>query len=77
MTVRLLLPNGEAASYDVAMAYVSKYTLEEIFKKKLLLFLPFYLFAYEKRFKLYETNPTAREDLVADYRKIIKMYPIE
>lgn len=71
MTVRLLLPSGDAASYDVAVIHVSKYTLEEIFEKGLLFLLPFYLFAHEKRFELYDRDEAALEELLEDYRTIM------
>ena len=47
---------------------VQKYSLEELFRKKLLIMLPFYLFRYEKEFAEMEREPERRQKLLADVR---------
>lgn len=72
MQIRLILPDDELAAFSVPVMYVSDYTLEQIFEKKLLFLLPFYLFAHEKRFDLYERDAAAMEDLLEDFRTIMR-----
>ena len=71
MTVRLVLPNDEAAAFEVPLMYVSDYALEEIFEKKLLFLLPFYLFTHERRLDLYERDAAAMDGLLKDFREIM------
>ena len=52
--------------------YVSDYTLEQIFEKKLLFLLPFYLFTHEKRFDLYERDAAAMKGLLEEFRTIMR-----
>ena len=59
MTVRLLLPNGTTAAYDVPVLHAARYTLDDIFSRRLLLLLPFYIFRHERRFASCEGNPEA------------------
>ncbi|MCR2048019.1 hypothetical protein NSB25_12050 [Acetatifactor muris] len=48
-----------------------QYTLEEIFQKKLLLLIPFYIFSHETQFSEYEKNKTKLRLLQEEY-EIIK-----
>ena len=66
--VRLVLPDGGVAEYRVPIIKVQKYSLEELFRKKLLIMLPFYLFRYEKEFAEMEREPERRQKLLADVR---------
>lgn len=47
-----------------------KYTIEEIFDKKLLLLIPFYIFSHEKRFEEYEKDETKLKLLQKEYELI-------
>ena len=46
------------------------YTIDEIFEKNLLLFLPYYIMRYEKRFHEISKNPVELQFLLAEYREI-------
>ena len=60
MTVRIKTPGGEV-SYQVLVMKTQQYTLDEIFEKKLLFLIPFYIFTHESRFEEYENNAEKRE----------------
>lgn len=42
------MPDGTIVNYQVPILCVQKYTKDEIFQKKLLFLLPFYILRYEK-----------------------------
>ncbi len=48
MKVRLVLQNGQTSDYTVPVVKIKKYGAKEIFKKNLMLFLPFYMMRYER-----------------------------
>lgn len=54
-TVRMLTPGGEV-SYPVPVMKVQEYTIDEIFKSKLLFLIPFYIFSYGKSFDTLNQN---------------------
>ena len=45
--IRIITPS-RTAEYLVPIVKVQKYSLEEIFSKRLLFFIPFYIFSHEK-----------------------------
>ena len=49
-------PNGKEMSYEIPAMQIRDYTSEEIFEKKLLILLPFYLFRYVNEFEQIEQN---------------------
>ncbi len=55
MIVEIRTPGGNV-SYGIPVMKTQKYTIEEIFEKKLLFLLPFYIFVHEKHFGDYEKN---------------------
>lgn len=62
---------GDMAEYDVPIAKIVKYSIDEIFEKKLYLLIPFYIFTYEKEFEEYNNNEEKLLGLKAEYQKII------
>lgn len=66
MKIRMKTPGGEN-SYDVPVMKIKKYTLEEIFEKRQLFLIPFYIFNHESQFKQYNTNPESLEILKKEY----------
>ena len=58
--------------YQVPVVKVSAYTKDNIFEKKLLMLLPFYVMRYEKKKKDLGENPKELEALLDDYRDIQK-----
>lgn len=47
-----------------------RYTLEEIFKKKLLFLIPFYIFSHEGNFEEYEQDEMKLQVLLSEYNQI-------
>ena len=50
---------------------VQAYSLDDIFEKRLLLLLPFYIFSHEKNFPEYNSNEQKLEELKKEYRDIL------
>ena len=70
MHIRVVTPGGEAG-YDVPIIKVQQYSLEEIFDRKLLFFLPFYIFSHEKLLPEYESDEAKLRNLMDEYRRIL------
>lgn len=62
---------GGVVSYDVPIMKVQAYSIQEIFEKKLLILIPFYIFSHENRFSDYNSNEKKLEELKAEYRQIL------
>ena len=62
MKIKMETPGGSII-YDVQVMKTQGYGLEEIFKKKLLFLIPFYIFSHEGRFKEYEQDGRKLEQL--------------
>ncbi len=58
--------------FPVRVMKIRDYTLEEIFSKKLLFLIPFYIFTHEKRFRVYERDSEKLEQLKREYARIAK-----
>ena len=58
--------------FPVRVMKIRDYTLEEIFSKKLLFLIPFYIFTHEKRFRMYEQDSEKLEQLKREYARIAK-----
>lgn len=69
LKIRIETPGG-SLEYDIPAIKSQKYTLLEIFDKKLLLLLPFYIFSHEDRFAEYETDAAKLRGLQAEYAEI-------
>ena len=69
LTIEIRTPGGDV-SYEVPIVKTQTYTLDEIFEKKLLFLLPFYIFCYEKQFKELEEDEKKLQKLVEEYSKI-------
>ena len=57
---QIALDAGEI-SYQVLVMKTQQYTLDEIFEKRLLFLIPFYIFTHESRFAEYENDADKRE----------------
>ena len=66
MHIRVVTPSGEAG-YDVPVIKVQQYSLEEIFQRKLLFFLPFYIFGHESRLQDCEDDEIELKKLTNEY----------
>ena len=69
LTVIVHTPGGKV-SYKVPVMRMQKYTLEEIFEKKLYILLPFYIFFFEKSLSAYENDEKARHKLRQEFESI-------
>ena len=69
MRIRMITPGG-STEYLVPVVKVQKYSLEEIFSKRLLFFIPFYIFSHEKYFPEYESNESKLQKLCEEYNYI-------
>ena len=56
--------------YLVPVVKVQKYSLKEIFSKRLLFFIPFYIFSHEKYFPEYEHSQIKLQKLCEEYSYI-------
>ena len=69
MRIAMKTPGG-SVSFDVPVMKTQKYSVDEIFEKRLLFLLPFYIFSHESRFGEYEGNPDKLEMLKKEYADI-------
>ena len=63
---------GGVNTFDVPVMKVQRYSIDEIFEKRLLFLIPFYIFTHESRFKEYNLYGDKLEKLKAEYIEIIK-----
>ena len=70
MRVRMVTPGGEV-EYTVPIVKVQQYSLADIFDKKLLFFIPFYIFSHEKDFSECESDESKLNELKDEYRLIL------
>ena len=69
MTVKVQTPGGKV-SYKVPVLKVKRYTVNELFEKKLFFLIPFHIFVYEKDFKELEENKKKLKQLEEEYAAI-------
>ncbi|MBQ3681966.1 MAG: hypothetical protein II922_02670 [Succinimonas sp.] len=62
MNIRVVTPGGETG-YTVPIVKVQQYSLADIFDKKLIFFLPFYIFSHEKELPDCAADETKLETL--------------
>lgn len=70
MTVRIELPDGGLACYEIPVMKAQRYGPDEIFSRGLLFLIPFRIFAHERRFGEYEKDEGLLQSLVAEYEGI-------
>ena len=52
----VIVTPGGMVQHDVPIMKVQAYSLNDIFEKRLLMLIPFYIFSHEKRFPEYNKN---------------------
>ena len=67
----VIVTPGGTVQYDIPIMKVQAYSLDDIFKKRLLMLIPFYIFSHEKGFPEYNSNEQKLEELKAEYQKIL------
>ncbi len=78
LTMHVEFPGGECVAFDVPLLKVQEYTKDELFRKNLLMLLPYYLMRYEKELKeigklepgLQEEAEQRMEVFLEEYRDI-------
>ncbi|MGN0141477.1 MAG: hypothetical protein ACI4AD_04565 [Roseburia sp.] len=70
LQVEVKLPENNQCVYSVPTVKVQKYSEDEIFRKHLLFFLPFYIMRYEEQLKEIGENPEKVDRLVREYEDI-------
>ena len=70
LNVNVIFPDGSKHSYKVPTLKVSDYEEEDILRKKLFLFLPYYILRYEKSLAKMESDPLELNELKTEYNKI-------
>ncbi len=63
--------SGGTVCFEVPVMKVQKYTINEIFAKKLLFLIPFYIFSHENRFDEYNKDTDKLEQLKREYIEIV------
>lgn len=71
LRMRIHFPDGGKKEYRVPVVKVQSYSREEIFRKNLLLLLPFYIIRYEKEAKKIEKSSEKLKALLGEYENII------
>ncbi len=71
MKYAIITPGG-TVQYDVPIMKVQTYSLDDIFDKKLLFLIPFYIFSHEQSFPEYNSNEQKLEELKAKYQEILE-----
>ena len=61
---------GGKVSYKVPVLKIKRYTVNELFEKKLFFLIPFHIFVYEKDFKELEENKKKLKQLEEEYAAI-------
>lgn len=70
LKIEILTPGG-AVEYSIPVMKLQDYTIEEVFEKRLLFLIPFYIFSYESRFEDYEKDLVQMECLKLEYQNIM------
>ena len=68
----IIITPGGTVEYDVPIMKIQSYSLNDIFKKRLLLLIPFYIFSHEKSFPEYNSNHQKLEELKTQYQEILE-----
>ena len=68
----VIITPGRTVQYDVPVMKVQAYSLDDIFEKRLLMLVPFYIFSHEKSFSEYNSNEQKLAVLKAEYQEILE-----
>ena len=64
-------PDGKEMSYEVPIMKVSDYSIEDIFREKLYMLIPFYIFNYEKQLPGINDNENDLDSFMERFRIIV------
>ena len=68
----VIITPGGTVQYDIPIIKVQKYSLDDIFEKRLLMLIPFYIFSHENSLPEYNSNEQKLEKLKAEYQVILE-----
>ena len=68
----VIVTPGGTVKYDIPIMKVQKYSLDDIFEKRLLMLIPFYIFSHENSFPEYNSNEQKLAELKAEYQIILE-----
>ena len=68
--LRVKFPDGKSHNYTVKVIELRKYSKDELFKKKLLMFLPYYILKYEDNLP-FKRDKVRFQSLIKEYEDII------
>ena len=66
LAMKVNLPNGESFEYSAKVVKAQTYSSEDIFEKRLLLLLPYYLMRYEKSLSLIASDDVRSAELIVE-----------
>ena len=69
--LELELADGQTVAYRVPNVRVEDYTMDKIFEKKLLMFLPYYIMRYEKHFEKIAQDEGNTKKFIEEYSNIL------
>lgn len=72
LNVKLIFADKKTHNYQVPVIKMNSYTKDDIFRKKLLMFLPFYVIRYEDKKKQLNEQPEELRVLLEEYKDIQK-----
>lgn len=70
LCMEMVMPDENIVRYQIPVLCIQKYTKNEIFQKKLLFLLPFYIMRYEKNRKKISEDRTELKKLLEEYTSI-------
>ncbi len=68
----VIITPGGTVQYDIPIMKVQTYSLDDLFEKRLLMLIPFYIFSHENNFPEYNSNEQKLKELKAEYRVILE-----
>lgn len=68
----VIVTPGGTVQYDIPVMKVQAYSLDEIFEKRLLMLIPFYIFSHEKNLPEYNNDADKLAGLRAEYQEILE-----
>ena len=68
----VIVTPGGTVQYDIPVMKVQSYTLDDIFEKRLLMLIPFYIFSHENSLQEYNDNSQKLANLKSEYKKILE-----
>lgn len=68
----VIVTPGGTVWYDIPILKIRKYSLDDIFEKRLLILIPFYIFSHEEKFPEYNNSKQKLEEIKAEYSDILE-----